>query len=161
MAIVKKREMILSLLLELMGGVDHPASSNRFRNRGDIPENKRPAFVLLDGSEAAVAQTIVSQRRTRSRESPIRLRLTPQLFALNIKKSDAEAHLSGPEISDLIIAVQQAVLQSEALAALVGPNGDVAYKGHITDMQTGSEMVGSVLFLFEIDYWLMPEHLIT
>lgn len=153
-----KREQILLRMLTLLGTVNGTADSlNVFRNRAEIPEEKLPALVLLDGTEKL---KYPDMPRTRGGALvPAVFDLTPQVFIVLRPRKTIDNPGVGEELSGLRVQVLKAFTQDDDLRALLGSNGEVNYLGHQTDLQTGSTVVGQMQLMFQLSYVLDPNDL--
>jgi hypothetical protein len=128
-----------------------------FRNRAEIPEEKLPALVLLDGRETL---KYPDMPRTRGGALvPAVFDLTPQVFIVLKPRKDIANPGVGEELSDLRVQVLKAFTQDDELRALLGSNGELNYLGHETDLQTGSTVVGQMQLNFQLSYVFDPNDL--
>jgi hypothetical protein len=150
-----KRELILTRLLALLGTVNGTADPlNVFRNRAEIPTEKLPALVLLDGSETLKNPQAVHTRGG-ARVAGI-FELTPQVFIVLKPRDTIDNPGVGEELSGLRMQVLKAFTKDDELWALLGANGELIHSGHITDLQTGSTVVGQMQLNFRLSYVLDP-----
>jgi hypothetical protein len=137
-----------------------------YRDRGEVLEPNKPAVVLLDGverTESVVRGTNVVVM------PPAVVGLIPQIFVLLRMRDDgANTHLDGqlapigPELSAWRANIIALLAQDNTLAAMLGTNGRIEYRGSETDMQTGSTIgvEGAVLQMnFALFYVLDPSQL--
>lgn len=153
-----KREMILVRMAALLGTVNGTAETmNVFRNRAEIPEEKLPALVILDGREK-----IKYPNLPRSRGGivvPAVFDLTPQVFIVLRPRKTVDNPGVGEELSGLRMQVLKAFTQDQELQYLLGTNGEINYLGHETDLQTGSTVVGQMQLNFQLSYVFDPQDL--
>jgi hypothetical protein len=161
------REQILSQMLALMTqvGTGWAAQVNGdlsvFRNRAEIPADKLPALVLLDGSEnlkAGLSKSL-SLGLVPGQVPPQIMVLTPQVFIICKPRDTIENAGVGPELSAMRVKLLNAMLNDDVLGSLLGSNGDIAYLGHQTDLQTGSTVLGQMQLNFQLSYVLDPNNL--
>jgi hypothetical protein len=153
-----KREMILSRLLTLLGTVNGgPETLSVFRNRAEIPSEKLPALVLLDGKEVLKNPQAVHTRG--GARAPGIFELTPQVFIVLKPRDTIENTGVGEELSGLRMRVLNAFTWDDELSALLGANGELMHTGHISDLQTGSTVVGQMQLYFQLTYVLDPADL--
>jgi hypothetical protein len=153
-----KREMILSRLLTLLGTVNGgPETLSVFRNRAEIPSEKLPALVLLDGKEVLKNPQAVHTRG--GARAPGIFELTPQVFIVLKPRDTIENTGVGEELSGLRMRVLNAFTWDDELSALLGANGELMHTGHISDLQTGSTVVGQMQLYFQLTYVLDPSDL--
>lgn len=158
-----KREEILLLLMELLGDIEGITAV--YRDRGELPNDKLPAAVLLDGSERL--RTHISGKSF-VQMPPAMFTLSPQIFIIlkprddisNEKLDGVDAPV-GPELSLYRRRVINA-MKDENLAMLLGPNGQIECLKIDTDMQTGSTigaMGAQMQFHYDLTYLLDPSDL--
>jgi hypothetical protein len=151
-----KRELILKRLLQALS--DIPGVESAFRNRGQFPDEKRPAIALLDGVEQVV-RAGAGVSRGHVRQPPVIVELQPQIFVL-LKSRDTVANAGvGEELSDWRVKVIKAITTDQPLIDLLGSNGGTVYRGSQTDMQTGRSMDGELQLNFGFSYVLNPSDL--
>lgn len=159
-----RREQIMTLLGDLLGAITNGSQAIQvFRDRGELDQPSRGSFVLLDGKEELVTQ-IRGQSMTNTPAAVFRL--TPEIWYV-AKARDDTTNLTldgvsapiGPELSAVRLSVIKTLLTDPNLEALLGPNGQVAYLGCNTDMQSGSTIEGQLQLLFSFDYVLDPRKL--
>lgn len=155
--IVDRREQILTRIKEVLQGIDHPAALNVVRGRGSLPVEQRPCICLLSGGESVVLD---GQAKGRARASPSVMRMKPQIVVQLKVLALAERETTDLELSALLMVIMPAIRNDADLIALTGENGDIAYKGHATDMEVGSPMEGQMALFHDFDYVLDPANLI-
>lgn len=155
---IDRREMILVKLEALLGDITEAPAENVFRNRAVLPEDKRPAMVLLDGVEDV---QLSGGPKSMRGPAPSLAVLRPQIFAVLKRREIPEAPLIGPELSLYRRAIIAAVIYDEDLRELVTTNGMIEYQGSETDMQSGSSMEGQLQINFAFRYPLIPQDLLT
>jgi hypothetical protein len=150
-----KREMILAHLLSLLQTLDGLAQldgiKSVFRNRGEVPAEKLPAVVLLDGQERI--------KISRPLSNPTIFTLNPQIFVVLKPRDDINNDGIGEELSAFRVKIIKLMRDDDTLVAMLGANGQIVYGGHDTDMQTGSTMQGQMQMNFALDYVLNPSDL--
>ena len=154
-----KREAILRRMLAILGTISGPAvvdgAPSIFRNRGEVPVEKLPALVLLDGKEDIKLST--SGRG--GILAPTTFTLQPQVFVVLKPREDVSNNGIGEELSRWRMCLLKAFSTDDSLLAMLGSNGEINYLGHETDMQTGSTMLGQLQMLFALTYVLNPSDL--
>lgn len=123
-----------------------------FRNRGEVPDDKCPALVLLDGREVIR----VSTSGKGGILTPTTFTLQPQVFVLLKQRENSSNNGVGPELSQWRMSLLKSFTSDEDLIAMLGSNGEIQYLGHETDLQTGSTMLGQMQMLFALTYVLNP-----
>jgi hypothetical protein len=153
-----KRETILERMLTLLGTVNSTTPPlNVFRNRAEIPTDKLPALVLLDGKEVLKNPAMPHTRG--GAVVPGIFDLTPQVFIVLRPRDDINNTGVGEELSGLRMQVLKAFIQDDNLRALLGSNGELNYLGHETDLQTGSTVLGQMQLNFQLSYVFDPNDL--
>ena len=150
-----RREAILAQLEVILGSLpaDVAPFAAVYRNRGELKETLRPAVVLLDGTETTV-KDFPSNRG--GRMAPHLIELRPQVFAVMKKRELDKVSEYGPELSSYRMAILRALFSDGTLNGLIGTNGRIAYRGALTDMQTGSTLQGELQLNLAITYLLQP-----
>jgi hypothetical protein len=153
-----KRELILSRMLALLGTVNGTADPlNVFRNRAEIPTDKLPALVLLDGKEVLKNPQAIHTRG--GARAPGIFELSPQVFIVLRPRNTIDNPGVGEELSGLRMQVLKAFTNDDELWGLLGSNGELMHSGHATDLQTGSTVVGQMQLYFQLTYVLDPADL--
>lgn len=151
-----RRKLILDRLEDLLGSIDGLPASVVIRNRPAMDTEDRPCMVLLDGGETVHQNFEGRAGRVYARNSSSVMMLEPEIYALLEAR---EASRAG-EFADLFTqyrnAIIYAILNDADLANLTGANGDIAYRGHQTDMRSGSAMQGEMRLDFRFYYVLDP-----
>ncbi len=124
-----------------------------FRNRGEVPVEKMPALVLLDGRE----EIRISASGKGGILAPTTFTLQPQVFVVCKPTVDNLNVGIGEQMSDWRMKLLRAFTSDEDLIAMLGSNGEVQYLGHETDMQTGGLMLGHLMMRFSLTYVLTPK----
>lgn len=151
-----KREAILQRMFSILTTITGPAViegvPSIFRNRGEVPDAKCPAIVLLDGRE----EIRLSASGKGGILTPTLFALQPQVFVVLKQREDVNNDGIGEELSDYRMKLLRAFTTDDSLIAMLGSNGEINYLGHETDMQTGSTMVGQMQMNFSLTYVLNP-----
>jgi len=144
-----KREAILVALLAV--GKALFKNENAVRNEIDLPERRRPAFILLDGDESADEGGF---GRNRPANGPIIMRMTPEVFILLGAKS--------PDVGSALnvwrAKVIKAVTNDPTLVSLTY-QGDIRYEGMATGLASGRTIEGEAGLSFSLAYVLRPNAL--
>lgn len=158
-----RREEILLYLMELLGQIEGITAV--YRDRGELPDDKLPAAVLLDGKETL--KSSISGHKFNAMPTAL-FGLYPQIFIILRPRDDVSNETLdgvpapvGPELSAFRVKVLNA-MKDENLALMLGANGQVEYLGFDTDMQTGSTigaMGAQMQFHFCFYYVLDPSEL--
>ncbi len=154
-----KRELILSQLATTLSAIPvFSGTSNAFfwRNRGELEKDKRPAVVLLDGSESATS--IEMPRGRRMAMAPAIVTMLPQIFYLALTRTPNNEDI-GPELNAMRGRIVKALKDDATLLSLLGDNGGISYRGTDTDMQTGNAIAGELQLFLALNYVLNPSDL--
>jgi hypothetical protein len=146
---------LLSMLRTLNSLAQVDGVKSVFRNRGEVPADKLPAAVLLDGKEVIK----ISTAGHGGMRVPSVFTLSPQIFIVLKPRDDINNDGVGEELSAFRVQILKLIRDDDTLAALLGSNGEVVYEGHDTDMQTGSTMQGQMQMNFTFSYVLNPSDL--
>lgn len=84
--------------------------------------------------------------------------LRPQIFIL-LKSKKPRNELVGEELNSFRIAVLKALDADAELPALLTSNGEFAYHGCLTDLQTGSTVEGQMQLQMSFVYPFIPSEL--
>ena len=150
---VDKRGDILARVKAIYATV--PGIAQVYSNRGDVDQMNLPALVLLDGNE--IRRTAVGPRNFMSMQVMV---LQPQTFlVLKPKTRVADQELLTAEMSDWRTKILGKLATDRLLPGLLGDDGFIEYLGYTTDLQTGSEMKGSMQFTIHFGYLFDPADL--
>lgn len=148
-----KREIILLRLFAVLSAVD--GVTTYVRNRGHLPDDKRPAIYLLDGDEAADDRAF---DRGRLSESPNLVSLDPEVYIALDGRGPDNARV-GEDLNAFRVKIVKAVLFDATLKALIGTNGQIKYRGCVTDLARGRAMNGEMGIHFTLIYHFKPSEL--
>lgn len=151
-----RREQILRRLLVILSDVPGDLGyleSSAWRNRGELKGDKRPAVVLLDGSEVRKSN---NEGKGRVFMSPSVMSMSPQIFVLLKLRERPTNEEVGEELNLFRVAVIKAIAGDRELARLCGSNGQVSLRRVVTSLQTGSSLEGQMQLDFIFDYVLNP-----
>jgi hypothetical protein len=147
-----RRQQALDRLEAILGSV--PDIAEVFHNRGDIPEDKRPAAVLLDGPERV--ETTV--RGGRPGSSPVLVTMTPQIF-FEMPAPNPQNDGVGESLNAIRVNALKLILTDETLHEILTTNGYVRYLGMESDLVTGRAMQGESELKIALTYPLIPDEL--
>jgi hypothetical protein len=150
-----RRDRILLQLVALMAQLAAANGWHQFRNRGSVPNELRPAVVVLDGTEDGGAQLV---GRRRPGNSPTLMVMKPQIFFLAKKTETVQNTDMGPTLNVARGKIIKAIATDPSLASLCG-EGEILYRGMISDMQTGAPMEGEMQLNFSMGYMFNPNSL--
>jgi hypothetical protein len=149
-----RREEVLSRLLDILKSVSGVQVA--VRNRGELPADKRPAIVLLDGDE--VARGAVQQTRGRLTLAPNLIDLSPEIYVLMDAREPHNERI-GEDMNAMRVLILTSIMKDTPLADVLGSNGDIQYNGCETDMASGRSMAGQMNIRMMFTYALRPSEL--
>jgi len=157
--ITDRRSQILNRLQAILGEVIADIAGTPaplvFRNRDQIPPDKLPAMLLLDGIE----DTVLTKKSPRGGPSSSIMALKPEIFALLKHKPLESESAYAPEMNAYRNAIYVRIMFDAQLLNIMGDNGGIEYRGFQTDMQTGRSMWGELQLFFIFHYPLIPSEL--
>jgi hypothetical protein len=149
-----RREQILVRLLEVLATVEGILAA--YRDRGEFPDARLPAAVLLDGKESM--RTSTAGRGHRELPPSVFI-LLPQIYVILRPRKNITNDGVGEELSSYRVKVLKAILQDEPLRGLLGANGEIEFRGSETDMQSGSTLTGQLRLDLAFYYPFIPNEL--
>lgn len=152
------REEILNRLATILAGISGIATFAR--NQILLEDAELPAVVLLDGSEDVVSKVVEMKTRWMP---PVHVRMQPQIYVA-IKKRDNTSNTTvngvydpiGAEINHWRDMIRAAIEGDETLLDMLTTEGQIFYRGMITDMQDGQPVQGQAVIKLDLHYVLMP-----
>jgi hypothetical protein len=148
-----KREQILARLFTVLQAI--PGIEQHVRNRGELPDEKRPAITMLDADEIADERPFAQGRITAFAN---RMIMTPEIYVA-LKDQKPDNLTAGQLLNGFRVAIIKAVMTDAELKDLVGSNGEIRYEGCVTDLARGRTMAGEILIRFAFVYVLNPSQL--
>lgn len=145
-----RREQILSTIFSTLQAV--PGFETCVRNRDQLPADKRPALILLDGDEEARRD---ADARGRAAYSDNRVILKPEVYIVLETRKPKNENL-GQDLNAFRALVLKALLTTSAITDLCS---NVFYAGSITDLAKERIMEGQVGIAIEYTYLLKPNEL--
>lgn len=150
------RELILDRLLVL--GKTLPGIKDGWRNRGQRKNDQRPCVVVMDGDESSsVGQ---APRGRGASFSPQVVVMRPEIYILMDEKRPVNENNDGvnigTELNSFRIALMNILAKDAQLLALLGPNGNIAYEGCVTDLKSGANASGEMRIDFTFTYPFVP-----
>jgi hypothetical protein len=153
-SILQRTFVVLSAIPAQIGYTAHSV----FRNRALLKEDKRPAIVLLDGTEQSDTRL---ESRGRMFMAPHVMVMSPQIFVVLKERLTPSNDGVGEELNTFRVAIVNALAHDAMLIRLCGANGEVALRRCITDMQNGALLQGQMQLDFALTYVLDPNKLST
>jgi hypothetical protein len=151
---VDKREAILARLFVVLSGT--PGLVTTVRNRGELPTDKRPSCLLLDGDEKADEK---AREKGRITAYPNTVVMDPEVYVALESGRKPQNEGVGQDLNAFRVAIIKRVLTDTVLRDLVGSNGEIFYGGCMTDLARNREMNGEIGLIFMFRYVLNPNDL--
>lgn len=148
-----KRELILARLFVVLSGVT--GITEKARNRGDLPSDKRPGIIMLDGDEVANRDAFGRGRPPAGQNLIV---ASPEIYIVPKNKKPVNETV-GEDLNALRAKIVKAVLTDADLIELVGSNGEIRYEGMATDLGEDKTLEGKARLLFAFQYVLRPTDL--
>lgn len=160
-AVVDRRQMIIDRLKVILGGLTITlstgviAAGNFVHNRNDLPTEKLPGIILLDGDEKKAPEIQErSQGRASNRARDQVMTMQPEIYVtLDFRKPNNV--LSGEDVNTARLAILAAIMTDAALFGLLGMNGSFTYLGCVTDFAANRMMNGALGISLAISYPLV------
>lgn len=146
-----KRELILARLFMVLGAI--PGVEQCVRNRAELPDEKRPAILMLDGNEES-RDTLPGVPPI----SPMLVSLEPEIY-LSMKSAKPDNVGIGQALNAFRVLILKAITTDAVLLSLIGTNGKIQYNGCITDLARGRAMDGEMALTIAFVYILKPTEL--
>jgi hypothetical protein len=149
-----KREDILVALGAALTGVLTTAGfavENFLRDAQEVPEDLRPAIVMLDADET-VDEALNPYGKGRPTSKTIPLAMSPETFVLLQETDD----LIGPKLNEWRAMVIKAVMTDTTLNSLCH---EIRYEGFTSALANGRSMEGQAKLHFTFIYMLRPDQL--
>lgn len=145
-----RREQILARLYTVLQTVE-PLTGltlSFWRNRGELPEDKRPAITMLDADEQVGTQVLHGRGQGGLAAQPVLVTMRPEIFIL-LDAREPHNKDAGQDLNVLRIRVLKAVNNDVELATLVTT---LVYEGCLSDLATGRSMTGQMQIQFAFTY---------
>lgn len=145
-----RREAILARLAALLATVE--GVKQVVRNRGELPEDMRPAVTILDADEVVGTQMVTGRGTSPSlAKQPVMVTMRPEIFILLEQREPKNLNV-GQDLNGLRVLILKAIDDDAELATLVSSNGAIIYEGTLTDLATGRSMTGQMQLQFAFTY---------
>lgn len=148
-----RRELILTRLFECLQMIT--GVTTVVRNRGELPEDKRPAITMLDADEEAGPAAI---QQGHMAMAPNLVVMRPEIYAV-LQQREPKNENVGQDLNALRRSILQATINDATLKSLVGSNGLIIYEGCSTDLASGRSMQGQLQIKLAFRYVLNPTDL--
>jgi hypothetical protein len=144
-----RREDILARLVQICAATF--GTDKAFRNQTEIPEDKRPGAVVLDGDETRWVPGENADNR-RPVRGPVMVTMGPQIVIL---AADLTENV-GPALNTHRAALLKAVTGDQTLADMCH---EIRYEGLTSSLALGRTMEGQVALHFSFTYHLRIDQL--
>lgn len=151
-----RRESILAQLFVVLQSVAGVKSC--WRNRAELPEDKRPAITVLDADEEVGTQVNSSRGAVGLSQQPVMVTMRPEIFVL-LEQREPKNENVGQDMNAFRIKILNAVNADTQLATLCTSNGSIVYEGCLTDLATGRSMTGQMQLRFAFSYPFKPSEI--
>lgn len=151
-----RRSLILNRLFLILQGIDGAEFVGR--NRNELPENKRPAILLFDGSETRLDESERALPRRHLGAAPSIIRLAPEIWIV-LRQSKPHNPTVGNDLNNFRLAILREVLTDVELQSIVGDNGEIRYEASLTDLTRDGEVKGEMGLAIGFLYPLIPNEL--
>ncbi len=145
------RERVMVRLQEIAEDIEDIVSAAR--NTLEIGDPRLPAIAILEGDEE-ISPTF-AEGRHRPATAPVPMVMTPELCIIATGAIDA----IGTSLNAFRTAMIKAITEDVELATIIGRNGNVVYRGMISDLGLGRAMLGRMALRFAITYMVQPTRL--
>ena len=150
-----RRELILARLFAILQTI--PSVQAVVRNRGELPDDKRPGIILFDAGEVARLQP-PQQARGRLIRAATFVDMTPQIFVVMDQREPPNKNL-GQDMNALRITIVRTIIYDPELETIIGGNGDIRYAGTTTDLTGDGSAEGQMNIRLTFTYVLKPSEL--
>lgn len=128
-----------------------------FRNRGELPDEKRPAIVLFDADE--VSEPPIQSNSVRPAASANLVHLTPQIIVILKDDKPHNANV-GPLLAEFRLAILSSVITDTELIGLIGKNGSFRFNGCATDLGRERTCIGEMQVSMSFIYAFKPDEIL-
>lgn len=146
MALRNRRELILRRLVEIASAL--PGVEDVRRNSATMDATRRPAILINDGDEMSTD----SDRAAQLQKSGVFI--TTMAPDVTIFSSGSTAEMERP-LSDISVALVDAIWKDATINSLTGTNGSFRYNGCATSDSFGQRLEGELKVNLEFTYPFM------
>lgn len=166
MTAVDRRVLILQELERLLSTLDIELTTGRIpagnfvRNRNELPADKVPGIILLDGDEKPDPRF---KRPNIGRDlqtvPPQMMAMTPEIYVvLDVRKPQNKN--VGEDLTVARSAILKAIILDRTLYQICDTNGQITYDGLVTDLARNRTMQGQMGMVFTFSYPFIPGELV-
>jgi hypothetical protein len=150
-----RRQLVLDRLYALLGGLTIPLQGgptgplsivpgNIVQNRNELPKEKVPGIIILDGDEIKDPRAQLATRGlTETRVPSSIMKMTPEVYVVLDTRGITNENV-GRDLNTARLAILAAVLPDTQLQNIVGANGNIVYDGCVTDLARNRTMKGQL-----------------
>ena len=146
--------ILKGLPIALTAGVIPLDEGHRVHNRDELPKEKVPGIILLDGDETKDPRFPQNSGRG-TPVSPGMMKMTPEIYVvLDVRKPQNTN--AGEDLNLARAAILNAVLHDKTLQTLMGSSGTITFDGAYTDLARNRQMRGQMGLSFTFTYPFIP-----
>lgn len=158
---VDRRSLILERLVTILSGLSITLTDgslikagNIVHNRDELPAEKVPGIILLDGDETKDPRFPQNSGRG-TPVSPGMMKMTPEIYVvLDVRKPQNKN--VGEDLNLARAAIMQLILRDTDLQAYTGSSGSIVFDGAYTDLARNRQMRGQMGLSFTFGYPFIP-----
>jgi hypothetical protein len=157
--ILERMNVVLSGLTITLSNGTIPAG-NFVHNLGDLPANKVPGIILLDGDEVSGLPLSPAP----GRQAPPRnkmMKMTPEIYVvLDVRKGAQQNKNVGEDLNTARVAVLAAILGDRTIQDICS-TGEIVYDGCVTDLARNRTLKGQLGMSITCVYPFIPGELVA
>lgn len=158
-----RRVKLIAQMVDILGNLEITLSTglikvgNIVHNRDELPAEKKPGIVLLDGDEQRDPRFPQNAGRS-ERPGPTMMIMKPEVYiVLDVRKPPNPK--VGEDLNTARAAIIDLVLHDAGLQAITGSNGSISYDGAVTDLARNRAMEGQMGLSFSLSYPFVPDEI--
>ena len=163
---VDRRSLILERLVTILSGLSITLTDgslikagNIVHNRDELPAEKVPGIILLDGDETKDPRFPQNSGRG-TPVSPGMMKMTPEIYVvLDVRKPQNKN--VGEDLNLARAAIMHLILRDTDLQAYTGSSGSIVFDGAYTDLARNRQMKGQMGLSFTFGYPFIPGEFAT
>lgn len=167
-----RRQLIIDELVALLtdltgtiqltgtGGTPATFAANGFvHNRNELPKEKVPGIILLDGDEMIGTPPPVTTGRVPPLIGPQIMKFTPEIYVVLDVRKPQNVNV-GEDLSIARTAIMGAIWTDQTLLNICGSNGRITFDATITDLARNRTMQGQLGLSVCFHYPLKPNEIV-
>jgi len=147
-------DILKSLPIELTVGVVPLDEGHRVHNRDELPKEKVPGIILLDGDETKDPRFPQNSGRG-TPVSPGMMRMSPEIYVVLDVRKPGNTN-AGEDLNLARATILNAVLHDVTLQTITGSGGSIVFDGAYTDLARNRQMRGQMGLAFTFVYPFIP-----